>query len=281
MFESKTAFNEWHKEHSKYPKEAYTFEGVKEQVGEVSHACQNVKRKIENILEVAADLGFDDFRVCIQGKHNYRNDYVSKYVSYKGQRQDKPLMFNYVYAYTQKKYKDKVFVVNGEETDDLICRTAWQNWNPKGSVQDSNILIAYVDKDICQNSPGALLNYFQLESGAFWNTHQMQYKGFWGSVLTGDAADNIDGILELGPDTKRKYGIKTNGCGKISAARILSTVENELDAATRVIEAYKESWPDDYMERLQDMCFFLWLRRKEGEMFSFTDYLETLKKEHQ
>lgn len=276
MFESKTAFNEWHKASSTHPIEAYTFEVEKELVGEVSHACNSVKQKIRNILFAAEEVGFDDYRVCIQGSGNFRKDYQSKFVSYKAQRTAKPLLLADVQAYVKRKYKDRCIVIDGEECDDFICYTGWQHYNGDESIKDSNALIGFVDKDIHQCTPGLLLNYNQLESGTFHNTRKMQYRGWWGSTLTGDAADNIDGILTLGPETKKRYGIKTNGCGKVAAARILSTVETEQDAAERVIAAYKESWPDDYMERLSDMAFFLWLRREPGEMFVLKDYLQRL-----
>ena len=44
----------------------------------------------------------------------------------------------------------------------------------------------------------------------------------------------------------------------------------------RVLEAYRLSWPDDWKQRLQDMCFFLWMRREEGEMFELTKYLDNI-----
>lgn len=280
MFESKTAFNEWHKTSSQHPKEAYTFEVVKEQVGEAPFAFRSVRDKITNIVLLAEEAyNCVDYRVCIQGKDNYRKYYKSDFVAYKGQRQEKPLLLADVQTYVKRKYGDRCVVVDGEETDDFICKTAWKHWNPEGSIEDSGVLISFVDKDIVQNSPGAMLNYMQLESGAFWNTLEMQYKGFWGSTLMGDAADNIDGILHLADETKKKYGIKTGGCGKVAAARILSTVESEKDAAERVLEAYRLAWPDDYFQRLQDMCFFLWLRREDGEMFDLKKYLDKLKVE--
>lgn len=273
LFESKTSFNEWHKEHSTHPKEVYTFQQEKELVGEIAFACKSVRSKIEGIVEKA---GCDDFRVCIQGIGNYRNEYVSKYVDYKGQRTGKPLLYSDVFNYVLKKYKDKVIVTSDEESDDFLCKLAWKHWNEKHTIKDSPIVVAYVDKDIQQNCPGVLLNYFKLEEGLFLNTHEMQYKGFWKSVLTGDTADNVGGILQLSSETKKRYGIKTNGCGAVAATRIICAAESEKDCAERVLEAYKYSWSDDYMERLQDMCFFLWLRREEDEMFDLKKYLNKL-----
>lgn len=276
-FESKTAFNNWHAEKSQYPKEAYTFEVEKELVGEASYACASVRNKIEHILE---NVEHDDFRVCIQGKGNYRNAYVSKYVDYKGQRGAKPLLYNDVFEYTKRKWGDRVIVSDMQETDDVLSLLAWKHWSEDVSLVGHDIIIAYCDKDIQQNCPGILVNYNKIDEGPFLNTREMQYKGFWKSCLTGDAADNIDGVLKLSQETKQRYGIKTDGCGPVAATRILCTTESEKECAERVLETYKLSWPDDYMERMQDMCFFLWLRREEGEMFDLKKYLERLGVEH-
>lgn len=35
-----------------------------------------------------------------------------------------------------------------------------------------------------------------------------------------------------------------------------------------------EQWPEIWMNRLQDNCFFLYLRRKEGEIFQLGEYLD-------
>ena len=107
----------------------------------------------------------------------------------------------------------------------------------------------------------------------------MQYKGFWGSCLVGDAADNIDGILRLSDETLRKYGIKKskdNACGKVGGAKILCDVKTEKEAAQRVVDAYKLAWPEDGVDRLSDMAFFLWLRKREGQMYVLREHLEHL-----
>lgn len=273
MFPSKTAFNEWHKEYSKTPKEDYTFEVVKELVGETSYACSSVKNKINAIIEIVPHT---DYKICIQGAGNYRMDYPAKYVDYKGQRGAKPLLFKDTYQYVLSKWNRNVIVIDNEEVDDFVCYNSWKDWNPKGNVEDSKLTLAFCDKDIWQNSVGALFNYNKPEEGVFWNTRKMQYTGFWTSCLVGDTADNIDGILLLGEDTKKKYGIKTNTCGKVAGARIMSDVKSEKEAAQRVVDAYKEAWPDDGVDRLSDMAFFLWLRKREGQMYVLREHLDHL-----
>lgn len=276
MFASKTAFNNWLKENEKWKNVEFSFESVPEIVGTKINAYSSVKKKIEAILEAVQP---DDFLVCVQGEGNYRKQYVSKYVNYKGQRSSKPLFLPDVKDFVQRKYKDKCLLVEGKEVDDYVCTKAWEHFDPKGSVETYPIVIAFVDKDIQQNSPGALFNYFHPEEGVFWNSVEDQYKGFWKSVLTGDVADNIPGIQVLTDATMKQYGIrksKDNGCGPVAAGRILTGISSEKEAAERVLATYKESWPDDYLERLQDMCFFLWLQREDGQMFELKKYFDKL-----
>lgn len=273
MFPSKSAFNEWHKEYSKYPKEDYEFEVVKELVGETSYACSSVKKKIATILEA---VQHNEFKICIQGSNNYRMEYPAKYVAYKQQRGEKPLLFKETYQYVIDKWGKNVVVVDNEEVDDYACYNSWKHWNPRGNVEDSKIVVAFCDKDIHQHSVGALFNYMKPDGGVFWNTRKMQYSGYWKSCLTGDQADNIDGILKLAEETKKKYGIKTSTCGPVAAAKILCEVVSERDAAQRVVDAYNLAWPEDGIDRLRDMAFFLWLRKREGQMYNLREHLDFL-----
>jgi hypothetical protein len=180
----------------------------------------------------------------------------------------------------EKKYKTKCVVSKGCETDDYVNIAAWAGYNTAIKTRnkdDSEFVVAYVDKDIVSNGRGWFLNYNKLENGVFWNDAVSQYSKYWAQTLHGDTADNIKGLEKLAPETKEKYGIKTNGVGEVASGKILEGAASELEMFQRVEEAYKLSWPDDYHQRLADNCFFLYLQRKENEMFNLYDYVETLK----
>ena len=201
------------KENERWKNDEFSFESVPELVGTKINAYSSVKKKIEAILEVVQPK---DFVICVQGEGNYRKNYDSKFVAYKAQRITKPIFLPDVKDFVQRKYKDKCLLVEGKEVDDYVCTKAWEHFDQKGSVETSSVVVAFVDKDIQQNSPGALFNYFHSEDGIFWNSVEDQYKGFWKSVLTGDNADNIPGIEVLGEETRALYGIKTKGCDPVS-----------------------------------------------------------------
>ncbi len=277
LFESKTAFNDWLKITPDRTKDMYSFETVSEVTGEPRFAFQTIKQKVEAIVDAS---GCKDYRVCIQGEGNFRKYYESKFVDYKGQRGAKPLLFQECFDFMAKKYKTKCVVSKGIETDDYVNIVAWAGYNAAIKTKnkdDSEFVVAYVDKDIVSNGRGWFLNYNKLENGVVWNDAVSQYSKFWGQALHGDTADNIKGLEKLSPETKEKYGIKTNGVGEVASGKILEGAKTELEMFQRVEEAYKLSWPDDYQQRLADNCFFLYLQRKENEMFNLYDYVETLK----
>lgn len=265
LFESKTEFNNWLKLSAKWRKEDFEFTVVKELVNPdngIRFACASFKKKVENIVE-AVDA--KDYFVCIQGEGNFRKTYPAKYVQYKAQRGDKPLLFQELYDWVQVKYKHRCIVVNGEETDDFVVRAILA-----GHVG------ACADKDLFANASGLFYNYMKPELGVFEWTDEQRWQKYWWQVLRGDVGDNIDGIVQLAKSTKELYGITTKGVGDATADKILAGCSSEKEAAERVLDAYLKAWPEDGYERVKEMCFFLHMRRYEGEMFDLDEYLKKI-----
>ncbi|MNR08768.1 hypothetical protein D3C85_1249380 [compost metagenome] len=178
----------------------------------------------------------------------------------------------------EKKYKDKCVVTTGMETDDYVNIAAWESYNKAKKTRDkdkADIVVAFVDKDIIQNGRGWFINYNKLEQGVFWNNEFDQYKSFWTSVLTGDNADNIPGLEKLSAITKERFKIARDGVGPVAAGKILEGLKTEREMISRVSECYSASWEEDWQERLQDNCFFLYLRRKSNEMFDLIEYVRS------
>jgi 5'-3' exonuclease len=276
MFESKTAFNSWAKENNR-DKTNYSFETVSEISGEPRFAFQTIKQKIDNIVSVA---DCSDYRVCIQGDGNFRKFYESKFVDYKGQRGAKPLLFQECFDYMVKKYKDRCVVSVGQETDDYVNIEAWESYNVAKKArkqEEATVVVSYVDKDIPANGRGFFLNYNKLDAGVFWQDEFNQAKEFWTQVLVGDNADNIPGLEVLSSITKERFKVKTTSVGPVAAQKILDGLKTEKQMAERVAECYSASHEEDWEQRLQDNCFFLYLRRKPDEMFNVWEYMETLK----
>lgn len=262
LFESKTEFNAWLKENPKWKKEDFEFDNIKELIGNIKFACHSFKLKLQNILDA---VPHKDFFVCIQGEGNFRKAIDAKYVQYKAQRSEKPLLFQELYDWVKVKYKHRCIVIDGEETDDFVCRKA-----------NEGHIVAFCDKDIPANCVGYLFNYNKPEEGVFFNTDESRWSKYWTQVLVGDSIDNVDGILKLADQTKLDYNIKTKGVGAATAEKILKGCVSEKEAAERVLEAYLLAYPEDGFERMQEMCLFLHMRRHEEEIFDLASYLNKL-----
>lgn len=277
VFESKTAFNDWLKVTPDRTKDMYTFETVSEVKPDTEprFAFQSIKQKVDKIIEAA---GCDDFVVCIEGEGNFRKDFPAQYVDYKGQRGDKPLLFEECREFFLKKYKDKVILSEGRETDDTCNILAWESYRKGTDSKDRNkcdVVLSFVDKDISANSRAWLLNYNKLEAGVFWNDGFTQAYNFATQLLTGDTADNIPGIEKLSKITKERFGIKVEGVGPATAKKLLADCKTEVDLASRVFECYSAMYGEEegWDERLDENGFFLYLLRHEKDEWDLNKYL--------
>jgi hypothetical protein len=277
LFESKTAFNEWAKENNR-DKANYSFETISEikPDAEPRFAFQAIKQKVDNIVQAA---GCDDYVLCIEGEGNFRKDFKSKFVDYKGQRSPKPILFEECREFFLKKYKKKVILSEGRETDDTCNILAWDSYNKGVASKDRSkcdVVLAYCDKDLAANSRGWMLNYNKLEEGIFWNDSFTQSYNFATQLLTGDNADNIPGIEKLSKITKERFNIKVEGVGPATAKKILADCKTEKDLAGRAYECYSAMYGEEegWEERLYENGFFLYLLRHEKDRWDLDRYLE-------
>lgn len=276
MFESKTAFNDWAKKNGR-DKANYSFEVVSEikPDAEPRFAFQSIKQKVDKIVDAA---GCDDFILCIEGEGNFRKDFKSRFVDYKGQRTAKPLLFEECREFFLKKYKEKVVLSEGRETDDTCNILAWESYEKGIASKDRskcNVVLAFCDKDLAANSRGWLLNYNKLEAGAYWNDSFTQAYNFATQLLTGDTADNIPGIEKLSKITKERFGIKVEGVGPATSKKILADCKTEQDLAARVFECYSAMYGEEegWDERLDENGFFLYLLRYEKDEWDLNKYI--------
>lgn len=284
LFESKTHFNTWLKQQTKYKKEDFEFKVSPKLKEEPEVAFSMIKKKVDEILQA---VECDDWFLCIQGDTNFRKDRTSVFVDYKGQRIEKPILFKDCVDYVKRKYKRNLIISDGEETDDVVNKLAWKSYRiacKTGKKSDAPYIIGYIDKDIIANGRGIFVNYNKLDEGVHWVGEHKQTMNFWIQTLMGDTVDNIGGIRKLTPETVEKYKIRKNksgmdgmtGCGSVAAAKILEGCETEKEMAERVIECYKQSWGNEWYDCLDENAFHLYLRREDDEMFELGKYLESI-----
>lgn len=277
IVENKKQFKEWltTEEAEGFSEEDYSLSPIVTLHGEIKFACHTFKQRVEEIIR---NTNADDFRICIQGSDNFRKSKEAKYVRYKQNRTgDKPLLLKELADWVKVKYKEKCIVSSGEESDDAMTRFSAFFLKHAKSRDQYKAVMAFVDKDIAANHIGWSYNYNKPEDGVWWNSKKAMQYNFATQCLIGDASDNVPGLSRLAPETIEKYQLRsTKGVGKVSAEAILEGAETEKERWERIVEAYKASWPEDGIERLKEMAWFMWLRRTENEDFCLDKYLKKL-----
>lgn len=275
-FDSKTHFNTWLGQQENTDKDDWVCHQVYKQVADKTVAFKGIKDKIDAILEA---VPHSEYFICIEGSGNFRMDYKTPYVDYKGQRGEKPLLFHECREYILQNYYDHVILAEGQETDDVINIAAWESFRMASKTKnqdDAPYVIAYIDKDITANGRGWFINYNKLEEGVKWVGPKKQTYDFWIQTLMGDAADNIKGLPEVSQEVRKKYGLRRCSVGEKGAHSLLEGVKDKFELLDRVVEAYYSYYKDNWYQALQDNCFFLYLRREPDEMFNLQYYFDSI-----
>ncbi len=183
-------------------------------------------------IRFAATVVEDDLQVYLTGKGNYRYEIDS---SYKGNRKDieKPAHLAAIRSHLIDNWG--AVVSEGEEADDLIAQEAHR--------LNYNCIVASVDKDFLQLP----CRHYNFNKGEWdyqseWEAHVF----FYTQILTGDRADNVQGIYGIGPK---------------KAERLLSECKTEEDLYAVVKDQYDAR---EEGERFFVVANLLWLRREKG-----------------
>lgn len=211
---------------------------------------EEINAGVDRILdEIQVATNSDYIWVYLSGPLSYRNYLIEPLVKpYKGNRdKEKPVWFEPTYRYMKDVYD--AFISQENEADDLISIVARTVNSP---------IIAHIDKDLNQ-IPGVHYNY--MNGSMYTVSPEEAERNFLLQLLTGDTADNIEGVRGIGP--KKAAGI--------------------LDAPSfweAIKEAYIKQY-SDYFTGLRVMkhnADLLWLQRSRGELFSRDVYDEFCEK---
>lgn len=200
---------------------------------------EDEEQAIEKVDGLMDDIRFattsreEDMEVYLTGSGNFRYEVNP---SYKANRSElnKPVHLQAVRQHIIDNWG--AVVSEGQEADDLIAIRA--------SNLGYDCIIASIDKDF-QQIP---CRHYNTSRGEWSFVDEFQaHVFFYTQMLTGDRADNVEGIYGVGPKKAAKV---LEGC----------TTEEELYAA--VLDRYNND-----EERVINTARLLWLRRKEGEMW--------------
>lgn len=209
-------------------------------VGDLGYPWE-IEVKVDDLMDyiIGETLVFssgDDYTAYLTGRNNFRHD-IAVTAEYKGNRKStsKPAMLPDARRYLVDNYRG--VVINGQEADDAIAIAATKS-DPETTV------VASIDKDMLQ-IPCWHFNFVKGEWTFVEPAAGMKF--FYKQILTGDAADNIKGLLRVGP---------------VKADKLLEGITEEKDLYEAVVKAY-----DGNKERVLENARLLWLRREEGQMW--------------
>lgn len=106
---------------------------------------------------------------------------------------------------------------------------------------------------------------------------------FWHQMVMGDTADNIPGLPKISGRLLNRYlptktynpKRKAGACGEAKAVAMLKDVTTEQEAATRVMEAYQDTYGMiEGAEMLVEQAFLLWIR-KTNKLSEVITYLQS------
>ena len=188
-------------------------------------------------FHLGADEEESEYVLYLTGKGNFRTDYAVT-AEYKANRKgkEKPV---HIQALRQNLIdKWAAVVTEGEEADDAIAIAA--------TKYGDNAVMVSLDKDFDQ-IPGWHYNF--VKRSKYYVTPEEGMLFFYRQILMGDRIDNIVGI----------YGI-----GEKKSAKLLEDCKTEQDYYDKCVELLESE------ERVIENGRLLWLRRYEGEIWSFT-----------
>ena len=205
---------------------------------ELSVAKHRLNSFIADILTHEVDTVYDgcfvdSWKLFLTGKNNFRHK-LATIAPYKGNRTaPKPAHLPALRKHLVDEWKAEV--VDGQEADDAIAIEAT-------TLGDSCVMVS-VDKDFDQ-IPGWHYNF--VKNVGYYVTEEEGLLSFYKQILSGDDADNIKGLMGVGP---------------AKAAKMLNETNNDELAMWQVcLDAYEGN-----ADRVLENARLLWLRRFDNE----------------
>ena len=195
-----------------------------------------ISRMAEFVEELVMIQDVGDYQGYLTGSNNYRKE-IAKEAPYKGNRvAAKPEHYDLLREYLTLSWGFEM--VDGQEADDAIGIEAYKS-------EEDSYLITTIDKDL-DMIRGWHYNFIK---GIRYHVDECDtLRWFYTQVLTGDRVDNIPGLKGIGPK---------------KAEKILGEATEEGELFQAVLKAY-----DNDLARLTEMGQLLWIRRKEGELWT-------------
>ena len=179
------------------------------------------------------------FKVCLSGNSNFRES-IATIKPYKGNRtgSEKPFHFNLIREWLLE--KPYTIVSDNEEADDVISKALME-----GHVGASP------DKDL-NNSPGTHYNF--VKNIIYEVTEEEAMRNFYTQMLTGDTADNIPGIIGVGP---------------VTAKKMLQSCNTPKEYEEVILGEYSKVY-ESPRDAMIEVGRLLWMRREDNELWELS-----------
>lgn len=210
--------------------------------GEPITAESIVKGRFASKIEAITNQPWcKDFKICFGIGTNFRYE-IAQTQPYKHERPVKPLLYDVVKQYMLKKYKDKILICEGVETDEIVTQEIWKAWiRAKRKHEDLDTIACFIDKDLLQY-PCIQYNFDKPELGLVEISALDAVKNLAVQCLKGDTIDSVPGLPQLPEEMFKKYGIRKpgkSGLGEKTARALLDPCQTSKEVFERVVEAYK------------------------------------------
>lgn len=274
-FDNRTAFKAWLKDNPKWTSEQFTITDKRTVVGSARKAVDGLLTRMSNISESAP---VNTVKFVIGGVHGNFRDSVARIQPYKGQRAEKPLLFNDIKKLLIKEIGQYILQPQGSfESDDLASMYLAKEVH---IGEDSDSAISSPDKDL------KMCVGWHTDANDWGNaaTYTKEFAGFrhlMVQALTGDKVDNIQGIPKLVESVQKRFGLrKTSGFGLVSAEGCLKDADTQEELVSRIAYVYKETFQDGltlpcgevltWVEVMDENIQLLKMLDYEGQVYKFS-----------
>lgn len=230
-----------------------------------------LNKEIENMIALTSYWAYD-VKFVIHKEGNHRND-IATIAEYKGNRKEKPIFTPQIKEHAIKKLGDKVVLAVGRESDDIIAEYLYNEYKRVGDRKEHfNVVAGGIDFDLLQ-CVGWHYNYNK--NTLQWIDKTIAARNFWEPVLSGDASDNIKGIVDVPDQVREEFNLgKRKGIGDKTAEKLLSDCGSPKEMLERIVYLYRAQYPNNWFDVLEENCKLLYLSRFEGDIFCLSSRLE-------
>jgi DNA polymerase-1 len=203
---------------------------------------EEAKVKIDDLVqEIPESVFADDHRIAIKGSGNFRDSLTG---DYKAHRKVEPEYASLIRTLREYLISDHGAIpADGQEADDLLAQ-----WATECNQNDEEWVIASIDKDLL-TIPGV---HYNIRKGTIDHIDEDTADYLLNmQLLTGDRADNIQGLKGIGPK-KAENILAGTAFGKRRQA---------------VIGAYREHYGQEWETELQLTGDLIFIRGVKDERF--------------